>query len=361
MDSLTQAALGAAVGHTLLGKKLGKAAPIWGAALGTLPDLDVLISFGGEVENFTYHRSFSHSLIVQLAIAPLITWLICKYRRNNEVSFKQWLVAILAILWTHSFLDTFTVYGTQLLWPLSEYPFGLSSIFIIDPLYTVPILMGLALASKQGWTSKSAQFASIGALAISTSYLAWGLIGKQIAENKIAQAWIDQGHQSDSIVSVLSNPMPVNSLLWRFVINEGERYHIAHVGIWESPDAVKFKSYEKGENLLKGLEDEWDVKRLVWFTKGFYRAQIREGQIVISDLRMGVEGSYAFNFAVANYLSSSELQAIKAIHFEEPIDWTKFSLLWDRIWDPSTSLHPQVAKIPKLKSPLGKIYESDIM
>ena len=44
MDSITQAALGAAVGEGVLGRRIGNRAPIWGAVLGTLPDLDVVFN-----------------------------------------------------------------------------------------------------------------------------------------------------------------------------------------------------------------------------------------------------------------------------------------------------------------------------
>ncbi|XOT98672.1 metal-dependent hydrolase, partial [Alcaligenes pakistanensis] len=42
---------------------------------------------------------------------------------------------------THPLLDAFTSYGTQLLWPLAATPATWSSIFIIDPLYTLPLLI----------------------------------------------------------------------------------------------------------------------------------------------------------------------------------------------------------------------------
>ena len=44
MDSLTQVALGSAVGYAVLGNKIGRKAVFWGAALGTLPDLDVFFT-----------------------------------------------------------------------------------------------------------------------------------------------------------------------------------------------------------------------------------------------------------------------------------------------------------------------------
>ena len=49
MDSLTQIALGAAVGTAVLGRKVGARAALWGAAVATLPDLDVLFPYGDPV------------------------------------------------------------------------------------------------------------------------------------------------------------------------------------------------------------------------------------------------------------------------------------------------------------------------
>ncbi|KZZ30144.1 hypothetical protein A3752_02745, partial [Oleiphilus sp. HI0081] len=339
-----QAALGATVGHTLLGKHIGRTAPIIGAILGTLPDLDVLIPFGGQVEDFTYHRSFSHSLIIQIAVAPLLTWLILHFRPSYRPISKQWFIAILAIFWTHSLLDACTVYGTQLFWPLTEHPFGLSSVFIIDPFYTLPLLLALFLAYRNTWISKKATMITTSAFAISSLYLCWGVFAKHIAEEKIATAWLNQKGTS-KVVSTISTPMPLSSFLWRIVIDEGDRYSISHVSIWEDTNTIEFKTYPKGTELLKGLESHWDAQRLVWFTKGFYKAETREDRIVMSDLRMGVEGAYAFNFAIAEQVNQdtqvSTISPIKAIRVNDSLDWTKLTLLWDRLWDSSVSLHPQ--------------------
>ncbi|MGB3668335.1 MAG: metal-dependent hydrolase, partial [Bermanella sp.] len=50
MDSVTQVVLGGAVGYAVLGDKVGRKAALYGAVLGTLPDLDVFLPYGGEVE-----------------------------------------------------------------------------------------------------------------------------------------------------------------------------------------------------------------------------------------------------------------------------------------------------------------------
>ena len=145
MDSLTQAVLGGAVGYAVLGSKVGRKAAIYGAILGTLPDLDVFLPYAGEVEAFTYHRGFSHSLLVHLLISPLIVWFITICHQGATQYKKHWFWMIFLCLSTHGILDSFTVYGTQLLWPITEYPFAVSNVFIIDPIYTLPLLIAFIL------------------------------------------------------------------------------------------------------------------------------------------------------------------------------------------------------------------------
>ncbi len=41
------------------------------------------------------------------------------------------------------------------------------------------------------------------------------------------------------------------------------------------------------------------MQQLTWFNRGFMRAQVMDGRLVLSDLRMGLEPDYTFNFAVA--------------------------------------------------------------
>ena len=109
MDSLTQVALGSAVGYAVLGNKIGRKAVLWGAILGTLPDLDVFLPYGGSVEAFTYHRSFSHSLLIHLLISPLIVWLILKIHAGMQIYKVRWFWLVFLSLSTHAILDSLTV------------------------------------------------------------------------------------------------------------------------------------------------------------------------------------------------------------------------------------------------------------
>ncbi len=73
MDSLTQVALGAAVGVAAMGRRTAvwKAA-LWGGVCGTLPDLDVLVDYGDAVTNMTRHRAESHALFWLTLTSPLL-------------------------------------------------------------------------------------------------------------------------------------------------------------------------------------------------------------------------------------------------------------------------------------------------
>lgn len=175
MDTVTQFLLGAAVGETVAGREDGRRAAGWGAVCGTLPDLDVFVPLGNAVADFTYHRGYSHSLFVLTLATPVISWLISRIDEKVRAGPRRWLLLIWLALITHPILDAFTVYGTQLFLPFTDYPVSGSSIFIIDPLFTVPLFVGLlwAMISRQ-----RGHRAAVVGLTFATAYLALSIVAK---------------------------------------------------------------------------------------------------------------------------------------------------------------------------------------
>src|SRR5690554_5069020 len=210
MDSITQAVLGASVQGALLGRWQGRKALLYGAALGTLPDLDVVIDYGDAVADMTYHRGFSHSLLVTAAVSLLLAWLVRRYRPHPGYSAMRLWLCIWLVLTTHVLLDAFTTYGTQLFWPLTTPPVNISSIFIIDPVYTLPLLLavlgGLAIGLKRRFGLRLQYVA----LALSSLYLLSTLAGKQMANQRLDQALAQAGIQAEA---VFTSPTPFNTLL----------------------------------------------------------------------------------------------------------------------------------------------------
>ena len=88
-------------------------------------------------------------------LTPLMALLIRKIHPADADHRKGWYALVYLAFLTHVLLDSCTIYGTQIFWPLSEYPMTWGSIFIIDPLYTLPLLLGLGAFV---WSIRSGQF-----------------------------------------------------------------------------------------------------------------------------------------------------------------------------------------------------------
>lgn len=336
MDSVTQIALGAAIGTAVLGRHAGYRAPLWGAVLGILPDLDIFIPMGGAVADFTYHRSFSHSVLVLAALSPLSAWLIVRLHPAQKSHRWQWLWLTCLVLLTHPVLDAFTIYGTQLFWPLDPTPIGLGSIFIIDPLFTVPLLAGvltfLALRRHPG----AGRRANAIGLLLSCLYLLWSAIAQQWVEAAAHRALSEQNlsHQQ-----LLVQPTPFNTLLWRIVAVDNARYYEGFLSLFDR-HPPHFMGYDRRPELLNSLQHHWPVERLRWFTRGFYKVETRDQEVQMSDLRMGLEPDYVFRFKVATIdeeLITPSLDARRQT--EMPL--ARLPSMWRRIWrQPETADEP---------------------
>jgi inner membrane protein len=365
MDSLTHIALGAVIGTAVLGRKAGPRAALWGAVCGTLPDLDVLIPHGDPVRDFTFHRAESHSLFWLTVAAPAVAWVIARVSRSVGAGFREWLLLAWLALVTHPLLDAFTVYGTQLLLPLSDYPVGVGSVFIIDPLYTVPLIVGVIAALRlRSHDPTRAQRWNTAGLALSTLYLGWtvaaqahveGIVHRTVAATRLADA------------RALVTPTPFNSLLWRVVVMDDDGYHEGYYSLLDEHLRVRLERHASDTRLLESLRDDWAIQRLAWFTKGFYAASeaspgtrvahgsastlqqlfglvdtavaagTRPGSqgvpVLMTDLRMGQTPWFVFAFVVAER-DGADISPVPAqqVQSERP-PLSVLSRLWHRIWD----------------------------
>lgn len=86
--------------------------------------------------------------------------------------------------------------------------------------------------------------------------------------------------------AVLTIPSPFNILLWRIVVMDDKGYYEGYYSLFDKTDSIQVRQYPVDTGLLQGLEQHWPVKRLQWFTHGFYSVRQMENDIVIADLRM---------------------------------------------------------------------------
>jgi inner membrane protein len=336
MDSVTQITLGAAVGEAVLGRKVGNRAILWGAIAGTLPDLDVFIPLGDAVKDFTYHRAASHSLFVLALLTPLLVWLINRVHTRHRQYTRQWGLMIYLVFATHVLLDSFTAYGTQIFWPFVTTPMTWSTIFIIDPLYTIPLLVGVIAALVMTRHSSRGHRINHVGLLVSSLYLSWTLIAKLVVQNNVEDA-LDK--QNISYQRIFTVPTPFNSLLWRAVVRDEAGYYEGYYSLLDSRNDIRFRYYASDEKLLAGIEQHWPVQRLKWFSKGFYSVSRKQNDIVISDLRMGMEPSYVFSFKVGE-ISNPHAVPSTPKRVNQPRDLAFLKHMWTRIWDDTYVLVP---------------------
>lgn len=336
MDSITQIVLGAGVAEAVMQNRVGRRASLWGAVCGTLPDLDVLIPMGNAVKDFTYHRAESHAFFYMALATPLIAWLIMKLHPQTKEFKIRWLLAIFLALITHSILDSHNVYGTQLLLPFSDYPVGWSTMFVIDPLYTIPLLLGvgaLFFVTKKPALALKLNFVG---LIVSTLYLIWSFGAKEHVDSVAQKSLATQNYL---VSKTLSGPSPFNTLLWRVVGMTDSGYVEGFYSLLDESDEIKFTSYLSENELINPIADNWNVERLQWFTKGFYKVSNVDNKIVITDIRMGAAGLYFFRFAVGekrnNRITAADVEKLDPKEFDsfEPL-----KRLWLRIWDENVEL-----------------------
>ncbi|MEP2030964.1 MAG: metal-dependent hydrolase [Paracoccaceae bacterium] len=297
MDSLTQFTLGAAVSALCLGKVLGpRRAAILGGVLGTIPDLDVFLPFDDPVDAFVLHRGWTHSLFVHIAAAPVIGEFLLRFSKSlKEHRFLVWLTVFLCFS-THAIIDAMTVYGTRLFWPMYPDPVGVGSIFIIDPLYTLPLLFVViwAVASKH-WSSRL-KGGLIAAFLVSTAYLGLGVAMQAHVENRARAIFAKAGITPHSVFAIAA---PFNTVVWKVIGLEDERYHNLYVSLAGSDQQARIYSHPRGPELVACLGYVDAFAKLKWFSRGYYRADLEDEKIVVSDLRMGLTPDYAFRFAIA--------------------------------------------------------------
>ncbi len=329
MDSLTQLTFGAACGEAVLGHKVGRKALVWGAVLGTLPDLDVFIPLGGPVNDFVYHRGFSHSLILLALISPMIAWLISKIHPDTKQYYRRWVLLSFLVLEASVLLDLLTIYGTQILWPFDTTPLAIPVLFIIDPLFTLPVLVGVlaALVLKRK-PSLGHRINSVG-LFLSLAYLAWAFGASEFVERRVREKL---ARQAVSYSQFVVSPAPFTSLLWRVVGIQKDRYFETYFSLFDQNTPLIVDFYPRNLAFMASIEEHPPIVKLKWFTRGYYAFSTVDEYVVMTDLRMGSEPDYVFRFKVAR-LNDRHPQPIDDERLRTTQDWRRLAWVWKRIWN----------------------------
>ena len=378
MDSLTQIALGAAVGEVVLGKKIGNKAMLWGAIAGTIPDLDVYQSlFYDKLTANELHRGFSHSILFSIIFAPILAWLVKqkekttlatlliiilgyplisagnllvqailviillalliivyrhKFDTGHLANQKDWTRLMFWSLITHPILDCHTTWGTQLLWPLKA-KLAWNNIFVLDPLYTVPLLILVTIAMFYSRQSSTRKWLVISGISISSLYIIWSLGVKWHTYTIFEKNLANQGIEYSRLTTV---PTPFNTFLWSGTADSDSFYYNGLYSIFDKEPQIQFSKIPTYHKNIAQFQDKESIDRLIFLSKNWYvLIENADSSVNFNDARFGPmyvqEDVPQYGFGYRLLERNGELTVTQPEPEMEQMGEV-MTILWNRIW-----------------------------
>jgi len=306
MDPLTQGVLGAAAAQSLVGWRRGERVTcgrwivskavllgVVGAIAGMAADLDVLIQSASDPTlAWRFHRHFTHSLLFIPIGGTLVALPFLRLVRRRA----DW-PSIFAASWigyaTHGPLDALTSYGTLLFWPVTDQRVALDWMAIVDPVYTLTLLVGVGIAVGRG-SLRGVRLA----LLLSLLYFGWG--AWQHHRASVGQSRL-AARRGETPVRARVLPAPGPLLYWRSIYETDGRARIDGIALPWLPVTAEARFLPGGvvplvteEQLPAALRTHPDLGPQLatfhWFADGWWGVpSSTEGtpvaRIVLGDLR----------------------------------------------------------------------------
>ena len=225
-------------------------------------------------------------------------------------------------------LDLLTIYGTQIFWPFDTTPRAVPILFIIDPLFTIPLLSGVLAALVLKRSSNLGRRLNMVGLVLSMAYLVWAFSAAEFVERRVTEKLARQGV---SYSQFISSPAPFNTLLWRVVGIDKDRYFETYFSLFDRKTPLLVDFYPRKLALVAGIEEHPPIVKLKRFTNGYYSFSTVGEYVAMTDLRMGSEPDYVFRFKVAR-LKDSHPTPIDDERLKTTQDWRRLAWVWSRIW-----------------------------
>ena len=267
MDPVSQGAVGAAFAQSAAKKENIILIGFIGFLAGLAPDLDVLIrSEDDPILFLEYHRQFSHSLFFIPIGSFFVALFIFPFVRGLMSLSMVYIASFLGYA-THGLLDACTSYGTQLFWPFSDQRVTWNNISIVDPIFTVPILILLAIAITK--RKRIFSFIAIGWIIF---YLSLGFIQYERTLSAAMDLANSRGHNAERMTL---KPSFGNLILWKSIYQHEETYYVdairtVHSSTWCLGESIEMFDYQYHlPSLDKDSQQAKDIERFRWFSQDY--------------------------------------------------------------------------------------------
>ncbi len=223
-----------------------------------------------------------------------------------NVSYREWYWFFFWTICTHFLLDVFTSYGTQVFQPFSDYKVAFNTISVADPLYTVPFLLCVMIASRYMKGSVPRTRWNWAGIAVSSIYLLFTVVNKASVDHKFAQRFANRGIHYDKFTA---GPSILNNALWTGTVEGDTAYYSMMMSIFDDADYVQhINVIPKNHELLDKFTSTRELKILEWFTNGYYTVSETAPDLYqLSDLRYGAmtdtvrsDQDFVFKFVIDN-------------------------------------------------------------
>ena len=267
MDPISQGTVGAAFAQSTANKNNLLKIGVIGFIAGLAPDLDILIRSSTDPILFLeYHRQFTHSLLFIPLGALIVTGFLYPFFKKS-MGFKTVYLASFLGYATHGLLDACTSYGTLLFWPFSNERITWNNISIVDPLFTIPVLVFLGIAIKT--RKRLFSFFAIGWIIF---YLSLGFIQYDRALKVANQIALSRGHNPERLTL---KPSFGNLILWKSIYQHQDAFYVDAIRAvqsitWCSGESIKAFDYQRHlPNLAKDSQQRKDIERFRWFSQDY--------------------------------------------------------------------------------------------
>lgn len=261
MDSLTHLAAGVITPLAFRKAPRTGALVLFGIAAGQLPDIDFVAGQGPHAM-FSLHRGMTHSIIALVIFAVLLSLLLkllLRQLRLREMTVRieageavinkaddwplqQMFVAALLGLGLHVYLDCMTTFGTQIFWPLSNYRVALPAMFIVDFIFTLPLvfimvycLMGFKNEYKREGQIKWARLGLFWAICYPLACLGLNA-GLSYKYNR------DYTEVGTTVEKISLTPVLGSPVYWKAVAENQREYHMGWVAAYKPCNKPEFAS-----------------------------------------------------------------------------------------------------------------------
>ena len=292
MDPLCHTLVGATLGCTGLQKKT-RYSRVTLIVAANLPDIDVVAHFLGTTASYEYRRGITHGIPALVVLPFLLAALVYGWSRFRgttstaaTTSFRWLLILSIIGVLSHPALDWLNTYGMRWLMPMVDRWFYGDTLFIIDWIAWLILLVGLVatrLVRTDGlrWFARPASLS----LALLLAYIGMNFV---ITQQALAAAYAAQAGDLPS--RALASPLPFNPLRREVLLEYPDEYRFgSYVLLRSEPYEADGPAIRKGDpQVLADARQTVDGRRFLhWARFPYSQTRTANGQqiVTIADAR----------------------------------------------------------------------------